>query len=574
MEVPDVEAALDAILSGRRPGDLESPRLDFKRQGRSREDTAKDLAQAAACFANSSGGVLVVGVRDSLPGPEAFEGCDLDEDGVALRVYQLTVPPLSVVAEVRHVLGKRLLVITVPRTPEVHQVDGRATWRVGDQCLPLAGHQIAALVEERRGIDWSAAPTGRPIGDASPIALEVARELLNEHPDPARQGYARMTDADLVRLLGLVSPEGTLNRAGDLLMCSQGTEGGELLHYQFRRSSTGDLLASEWYRQPMLRALTGLLDAIGIRTDRTSIDVRHGVQIQVPDLPLRAVREAVVNAAIHRDYRLPGRIQIEQSPTRLVVTSPGRLVPGITLENILTMGSRPRNGRLCGAIRALGLAEEAGVGVDRMYGDMLRVGHHPPLFEEGADYVRVTLRGGAPNAAVARYVATLPADVGKEADTLLVLFTLLSRKTITAADMAPLLQRNIAETEDVLRSLSGPPADMLETTRASARLTHPAYRLREDAVAALGSAVTYRRRKPDDTDRKIIDLVREVGYVNARLVTMTVGLHGAQASRFLSDLVSRGLLTRTSQASRGPGVRYGPGPRFPEKSTRKQTGPA
>jgi ATP-dependent DNA helicase RecG len=97
----------------------------------------------------------------------------------------------------------------------------------------------------------------------------------------------------------------------------------------------------------------------------------------------------------------------------------------------------------------------------------------------------------------------------------------------------------------------------------------PIYRLREDAVAALDPALTYRRRTPDEYDRKIIGLVEEAGEVNARMVKLMLDLDASPASRVLGDLVNRGILTKTSEAERGPSVAYGPGPLFPGRVSRR-----
>ncbi|MCY4665737.1 MAG: hypothetical protein OXC00_13845 [Acidimicrobiaceae bacterium] len=58
-----IEADLEAILNGERPCDRENDTLDFEQlRG---DGTYRQLAQAAACFANASGGLIVVGVHDS-----------------------------------------------------------------------------------------------------------------------------------------------------------------------------------------------------------------------------------------------------------------------------------------------------------------------------------------------------------------------------------------------------------------------------------------------------------------------------------------------------------------------------
>lgn len=550
--------AVDAVLDGVVPDSVESATLEFKRQGRSRDDTAKDLAEAAACFANARGGTVVVGVQDRVGGPEALVGTDLDADRLLRRIYELTSPHLTVEITEEDVANVRLLVIRVPRSPEVHQVDGRATRRVVTSCEPMTASQIAGLLSERRGEDWSAEDTARPLSDVSAVALDLARSLLRGAADPARRAYAAETNEDLLRVLGVVSPSGTLLRAGELLLCDPADD-LPLLAYQFRRTPAGEPVATR-PGGPLLIGLLRVLELISARLDTTPVNLPGGQQVHLADLPEAAVREAIANAAIHRDYRLRGAVRVEHAPTRLSVTSPGPLVQGVTVDNILTTSSRPRNARLAASVRVLGLAEEAGVGVDRMYREMVRVGHAPPHFDETVDQVTVTLIGGAPNTHLTRYVATLPPAEADDADAMLILFTLLTKRVTSAAQLTPLLQKRQEEVEFVLRRLAADPAAMLEPTRDTARRHHPNYRLREHVITALGPAVTYRRRTTDEYDRKVVQLVREMGTINARIVRIALDLEAVPASRLLADLVERRLLVKTSDAQRGPSVTYGAGP--------------
>lgn len=462
----------------------------------------------------------------------------------------------------------RLLLIRVPRSPEVHQVDGRATRRVVTSCEPMTASQIAGLLSERRGEDWSAEDTARPLSDVSAVALDLARSMLRGAVDPARRAYASETDEDLLRVMGVVSPDGTLLRAGEVLLCDPADD-LPLLTYQFRRTPAGEPVATR-PGGPLLIGLLRVLELIAARLDTTPVNLPGGQQVHLADLPEAAVREAIANAAIHRDYRLRGAVRIEHAPTRLSITSPGPLVQGVTVQNILTTSSRPRNARLAASVRILGLAEEAGVGVDRMYREMVRIGHAPPHFDETVDQVTVTLIGGAPNTHLTRYVATLPPAEADDADAMLVLFTLLTRRVSSAAQLTPLLQKRQEELEFVLRRLAADPAAMLEPTRETARRSHPNYRLREHVITALGPAITYRRRTTDEYDRKVVQLVREMGTINARIVRIALDLEGVPASRLLADLVERRLLIKTSDAQRGPSVTYGAGPDFPPAPSRRQ----
>lgn len=558
----DIRGALTAIEAGQTADGVESRTLEFKRQGRSKPDTVKGLAEAVACLANAQGGAVVVGVRDRVPGPEAFEGTDLDEEILLRRIYELTVPALVVSIEVITVRERRLIVITVPRSVDVHQVDNRATRRVGKTCEPMTASQIASLLAERRGEDWSSEDSGRSASDVSPVALERARALLRVSPDPARRPFAGESDLALLRILGVMAPVGTLTRAGELLLCDAPPT-RPLIVYQYRRTAAGEPVVTR-PEGSLLTALLRTLELVSARLDTTPVNLPGGQQVQLADLPEAAVREAIANAVIHRDYRLAGPVAVEHAPTRLAISSPGPLVQGVTVENILTTSSRPRNPQLANAVRILGLAEEAGVGVDRMYREMVSVGHEPPTFEESTDQVRVSLLGGAPNAHLTRFVATLPSTEADDADAMIILFTLLSKRVVGSATLSSLLQKSEAEVEAVLRRLAAEPAAMLEPTRETASNVHPNYRLREHVISALGPAVTYRRRTTDEYDRKIVQLVAEVGSVNSRIVKIALDLETTPASRVLADLVERQILTKTSEATRGPSVTYGPGPLFPK----------
>lgn len=161
---------------------------------------------------------------------------------------------------------------------------------------------------------------------------------------------------------------------------------------------------------------------------------------------------------------------------------------------------------------------------------------------------------------------------------MLVLFTLLTHRTVTAEGLVPLLQKPAREVEAVLRGLAVDEIGMLEPTRQSVRRTMATYRLRDDALREFGTAVSYRRRTRDEIDRKIVDTVSELSQITNRVVQALLDVKVERASRILGDLVEREILVKTSPHERGPRVTYGPGPRFPRKrpsrpATTRRPGP-
>ncbi|NRD26574.1 ATP-binding protein [Frigoribacterium sp. VKM Ac-2836] len=558
--------ALDKVAAGAVANSVENQHVDFKVQGRSLSDTLDNLAEAAACFANAEGGYVLVGVRDDGAGPEAFVGHDLDPVKTRSRIYEITTPALMVdVFELQHAAGS-VLVIRVPQGVAVHSVKSKLpTERVGESCWPMDTRRIAAIVDERSGVDWSAVGTSVAPSAADPQAIAVARRMASRAVDPSKRRLADLDELALLRRLGVVDSKGYLTNAGVLLFV--GPPGGAaLMSYSFRRTPAGRLSANEQLDGPLVVAVERVFDLISARLETTPVSVGKGQQLHLADLPEAAVREAIVNAAMHRDYRVQDRVTIEHAQTQLSVTSPGALVSGVTPTNILTTSSRSRNPQLAQALRMLDLAETAGSGVDRMYAEMTRLGHQPPVFLATTHSVQVSLVGGAPNTNMASFVATLPSHEADDADTMLVLLHLLTKRTLSASEMQPIMQKaSSAEAQSVLARLARDDVGILEPTRETASNREPNYRLRERPLVLLGPAVVYKRRTLEQTDRKVIDLVRETSTINARMLKIMFDLDNRQVSRVLADLIARGVLIKTSSASRGPGVTYGAGPAFPRR---------
>jgi ATP-dependent DNA helicase RecG len=564
--------ALRAIHGGRAARDLEGPTLEFKEDARSEAESLSVVAQAALCFANGDGGMVVLGVADKTPGPGAFIGSSLDVDLVRRRIFELSRPPLVVDVWAERHFGARLVFVHVPRSPEIHaDPQGRAPRRIGRECVPMDPGQQMRLREERIGIDWSAEPSGRSTASVSADALAAARTRLANFADERRK-LSRCGDLDLLRALGVVRADGELLNAGDVLFCSPREGQQPAVVYQYRGTPGGEPRAVERLEAPLLVAFLRSLELVRARTNSTPVTLADGQQIQIEDFPGLAVREALANALIHRDYHLMGSVTVEHSPEILTVTSPGPLVSGVTPDNILTHTSKPRNPALAKAVRLLGLAEEVGRGVDRMFREMIAAGREIPAIESAPDHVRVVFVGGAANTQIARFMAQLPEQERDDTDTMLVLYRLCRARTVTAVELAPIVQKSVDEAETALRRLSGEEAAILEPTRVTARRAHPAYRLRGEVLKVLGTAVPYQRRTMDEIDRKVVAHVREYGKVTNKTIQNLFDVGIQRARDILADMVARQIIVKISAHERGPGVEYGPGVKFPaRKHARKRS---
>lgn len=567
----DITAVIARLTSGTPASELETSTLEFKQQDDSAKRTLEVLADAVVCLANSEGGRVVLGITDRprTTGSIAGVSAELSAEIVVRGIFDRTHPSLSVPVEELIYDGKRLLVLTVPRGATFYaNARGTATRRVERECRPFPPDQQKQALASRGLLDWSAEPSGSSESAVSPEELARLRRLLLS---AGKDDVAALDDGRLLRDLRLVAPGGGLTRAGLLLV---GLEEAVLTAaptygyaYQYRPSPGGEAVAHFRAAKPVLAAIAWLLEAVEARRTVHPISIAGGVQLQLHDYPTRAIRELIVNAMVHRDYEMEGAVEVEHSPERLTVSSPGGLVFGVTPDNILTHPSTPRNRLLLEVVTSLQVAERTGQGVDRVYREMLRAGKQPPRYVDDGARVQVTLPGGTGNDTFARYVtAELDAVLATDIEVLLALDHLRDHKTATAEMLAPRIQRSPAEAQSTLERMAH--AGLAEPSRRTARLPFPTYSLAPGALSGLGRSVTYHRRSADGVDQKVVDHVAEYGFVTNQTLRRLFDMGIYPVRDLLRDLQARQILIKLDDKTAGPGVRYGPGAEFPGRSRR------
>ena len=277
--------------------------------------------------------------------------------------------------------------IRVPRSTELHALaDGRVLIRSGRVNRPLGGQEIQRLASAKNTGDFETeAVPGATIDDLS-------RAMIDEFLEKRAERTKRPDGGEINRLLaeiGAITPEGKPTVCGLLLFSEYPqrwlpqsgvvfakfvgtTARGEsgLAGYSRREELTGPvprLIESTWNLVWSEMAISAVVK--GLEREETF------------EYPQFAVREALVNAICHRDYRLRGRrIEVRMFSDRLEVISPGGLPGFITVENIKDEHFS-RNPRLVGGLFHWGYIEELGLGIDRMIEVMEQAGHSPPQFD-------------------------------------------------------------------------------------------------------------------------------------------------------------------------------------------------
>jgi ATP-dependent DNA helicase RecG len=187
------------------------------------------------------------------------------------------------------------------------------------------------------------------------------------------------------------------------------------------------------YREGFFLWHDAFWNKINQRNDRQSY--QDGLfRIELPTFDEVSVREALLNAVAHRDYRLGASVFVRQYAQRLEVVSPGGLPPGITPANILDQ-QNPRNRRLAEALAKCGLIERSGQGMNLMFENAIRQGKALPSFAGTSTHeVRLTLHGSIASPAFVRFIERLGEEKIKSFSTYdLLALDLRSRNSSTRA---------------------------------------------------------------------------------------------------------------------------------------------
>ncbi len=365
------------------------------------------LVEYCVGIANEGGGEIVLGVTDERPrtvvGTAAFAEPGRTEAGLHQRLGH------RIPVEEYHHHGKRVLIIHVPtRLPgTAWSINGKFLKRAGDDLTGMGDAELREVFAEA-GPDFSAEPCPAGLGDLSPEAIaEFRRRGARKAANPRIEAW---TDEETLTAAELLVDR-KLNYAALILLGGRAALGRYLAQaevvFEYRSSeASGPAADREDYRGGFFLFHDAIWQKINLRNDRQSY--QDGLfRYDIPTFDETAIREALLNAIAHRDYRLGGSVFVRQYSRRLEIVSPGGFPVGITTENILDQ-QNPRNRRLSEVLARCGLIERSGQGLNLMVENAIRQSKPLPDFSGSAAHeVRLKLEGTVQNPLFIRFLERL-----------------------------------------------------------------------------------------------------------------------------------------------------------------------
>lgn len=373
----------------------------------------KRIYDTISAFSNQDqGGVIIFGLSED-NNYEAVGVYDLEDAQKKIsEACEQMEPIIRAVITRTEVDGKFVLSAEIPPVeyhlrPVFYKGAGRlkgAYIRVGDADEPMSEYEVYSYEAFRRRIDDEL----RTVKNANPKLIQQDRlNLYLNNVKHLRINLANnVSDDDLLELMGITS-KGELTLAGVMsfsiypqayfpqlcitAVCVPGTEmgdtdddGSRFIDNKRITGSIPDMLdgAVDFVRKNM-RVKT-IIDSLGKRSDKT-------------EYPIIAVREAILNALIHRDYSVFTEntpICIEMYKDRLMIKSKGGLYGGGAVEQLGRGRPETRNPALANIMELLSVTENRYSGIPTIRKELKNSGLPEPIFKVSRGLFSVTFRNG------------------------------------------------------------------------------------------------------------------------------------------------------------------------------------
>ena len=514
-----------------------------------------DLVEALICLANAQGGTLYLGIENDATPTGLHSSRPADISSLAALIANRTAPRLQVQIQELLTSSVRVAVITVPRCSDIiARSDGLVKRRrIGGngqpECVPFLPNEYSSRRADFQLLDMSAEPLAEAtLADFDSLQRERLRAVIANNPR-SDKSLAGLTDEQLDGALSLTvtrNSQRTPTLLGLLLIGRTDSLRRLVPTHEvlFQVMDGTRVKVNEGSRAALIEIVEWLdLLSRGVNTEQ---EFNEGLfRIGIARVDVDALREAINNALVHRDYARRGPVRVCWQKSDLIISNPGGFVDGVSLANLLTTEPRPRNPALADAFKRLGLVDRTGRGVDLIYSGMLRFGRPAPDYSQSMlDLVKLSINTEPADLSFVRMVLheETRQSGGLPVETLVVLTALREARRLSTADLATRLQCGLAQASGVIEPLAESGLIQAHGIGRGRQFT-----LSPQVYKQLGQGPEYVQQAGFD-ELQQVELIRNLARHQARIkrddVMTLCRLSPRQAKHKLDQMVATGSLER------------------------------
>lgn len=307
-------------------------------------------------FANSGGGVIYIGVDDN--GNETGV-TDVDETYTRLTngIRDAVSPDVTVFCKYSLNENNVIKIEISEGTRKPYYLKSKGTKpggvyvRQGSSSVPASEDQIRLMIKMSDG-------------DSFESIRSLNQELTFDSAKPAFEKYGVEFSENKYRALGIMTDSNDLYTNLGLLLSDQCKHSVKAA--VFADEDNTNFLDSKEFNGSILKQLEEAYSYLMLN-NRNNAEFKGLERVEHYSYPQEALREALLNALVHRDYSFSGSIIININESQIEFISLGGLLSGLSAEDIKNGISQPRNPRLAEVFHRLHLIESYGTGIRRIY---------------------------------------------------------------------------------------------------------------------------------------------------------------------------------------------------------------
>lgn len=358
---------------------METQNIEFKSNWRD------EYLKVICAFANASGGKLVIGVDD--------DGSSIgvkDSKRLLENIPNKIRNKLGIISsvEVEQKGGKDIIVISINSASAPISCDGKYYLRSGSTDLELAGNELTNFLMRKVGKTWDEFIEERAsLGDINPETIESFKKLAEDRISSIVKEKDHKVILERINLLDGSKPK----RAAILLFGKNTQKFYPSAYLKIGKFLTeADLQMNDVVEGNLFEQLESALEILRTKYLKSEIRFEGIHRREILEYPYEALREAIINALIHRDYLGTSTIQIRVYNDRLVIMNEGKFPPEVPVEKLKTEHiSKPKNVLLAGVFYKAGFIESWGRGTIKIVEKCLEQGLPEPDFKEEFGVVTV-----------------------------------------------------------------------------------------------------------------------------------------------------------------------------------------
>ncbi len=381
------------------------------------KDRRRCILGYVTAFANEGGGYLVFGIKESKP--HIVVGTRQNEGSIGeleANIYRHTGIRVTA-SELYDTDRKRILILDIPSRPtgKVYKFEDVPLMRIGEELKPMSDEQYLKIIQEQEPDFSQKICEGVFIDELDDEAIQNMQKAYARKQDNPQ--FLTLSKEQVLSDLDLIRDEKVTNAAVILLGKKEVIKAyipQNCIQLEYRNDESKiPFDQRHTFSGAFFLETDNLWKTINLRNGK--IPIQEGPFIfDIPYFNQEVIREAINNAVAHRDYRLTGEIVIKQYPSELTIINPGRFPVGVTIDNLLTTPSTPRNRLLTDILQKTGIVERSGQGVDKIYFQTLKEGKTEPDYTKSDDFaVELTLSAVIEDKAFALFIESVQSELSE-----------------------------------------------------------------------------------------------------------------------------------------------------------------